>query len=89
MSKIILKESYDVCAEIDCSCNRTSKLVDISPTEKETIVFADCRKFKSPSEYTDKEFLLWLHDRIVFVYNESVNTDFVKKFKKIIEDNFD
>lgn len=31
----------------------------------------------------DKEFLEWLVDRLVFVYNESPNIDFVLKLKSI------
>lgn len=34
---------------------------------------------------SDKEFLLWLRDRLVFVYKESPNTDFVLKLTKIAE----
>lgn len=34
---------------------------------------------------TDKEFLNWLADRLVNVYNESPNVDFVHKLKKIAE----
>lgn len=33
----------------------------------------------------DTEFLLWLADRLVYVYNESENTDMVRRIKKIAE----
>jgi hypothetical protein len=33
---------------------------------------------------TDKEHLLWIHDRIVNVYGESENTDFLIKMREII-----
>lgn len=32
---------------------------------------------------TDKEFLNWLADRLVHVYNESPNVDFIHKLKEI------
>ena len=31
----------------------------------------------------DAEFLLWIADRLVFVYGESPNIDFVLKLRKI------
>lgn len=34
---------------------------------------------------TDKEFLNWLEDRLVHVYNESPNTDFVLKLRQIAD----
>lgn len=34
-------------------------------------------------EMKDSEFLGWLHDRLVYVYNESPNLDFVQKVSKI------
>lgn len=34
---------------------------------------------------SDKEFLTWIRDRIVNVYGESPNTDFVLRLGKIIE----
>ena len=34
---------------------------------------------------TDKEFLEWLRDRLVYVYNESPNVDFVWRLNEIIE----
>jgi hypothetical protein len=34
---------------------------------------------------SDKEFLLWLYNRLIFVYNESELTDFVQKLKAIAE----
>jgi len=33
----------------------------------------------------DKEFLNWLADRLVNVYNESENVDFVQKLKAVAE----
>lgn len=33
----------------------------------------------------DKEFLEWLIDRLVHVYNESPNTDFIHKLRKIAD----
>jgi hypothetical protein len=33
----------------------------------------------------DSEHLQWLHDRIVNVYGESENVDFLHKFRKIIK----
>lgn len=31
----------------------------------------------------DRDFLLWLADRFVFVYGESENVDFVQKVRRI------
>lgn len=33
----------------------------------------------------DKEFLTWLHDRLVCVYHEDPNTDFVRKLKFVTD----
>jgi len=33
----------------------------------------------------DTEFLLWLADRLVYVYNESDNTDIVRRTREIAE----
>lgn len=35
---------------------------------------------------TDSEHLKWIHDRIVNVYNESKDVDFLIRFRKIIDD---
>jgi len=35
---------------------------------------------------TNSEHLQWLHDRIVNVYGESENVDFLIKFREIIKD---
>jgi len=35
---------------------------------------------------TDSEHLQWLHDRIVNVYGESENVDFLIRFREIIKD---
>jgi hypothetical protein len=35
---------------------------------------------------SDSEHLQWLHDRIVNVYGESENVDFLIKFREIIKD---
>ena len=34
---------------------------------------------------TDKEYLQWIHDRIVNVYGENENVDFLFRMKEIIE----
>jgi hypothetical protein len=34
---------------------------------------------------TDREFLLWLRDRLVYRYHESPNVDFVHKLNAIIQ----
>jgi hypothetical protein len=34
---------------------------------------------------TDSEFLLWLRDRLVVVYKESANVDFVQRLNRIID----
>jgi hypothetical protein len=34
---------------------------------------------------TDKEHLQWIHDRIVNVYEENENVDFLIKMREIIE----
>ena len=34
----------------------------------------------------DKEFLIWLRERMIFVYHESPNVDFVRKLTCIIND---
>jgi hypothetical protein len=34
---------------------------------------------------TDKEHLQWIHDRIVEVYGESENVDFLIRMRKIID----
>jgi len=33
----------------------------------------------------DKEFLQWLHDRLLFVYEEPYNADYMHKLRAIIE----
>lgn len=38
---------------------------------------------KTLYQLTNKEFLQWLHDRIVYVYGESRNTDFVQRLRKV------
>ena len=35
---------------------------------------------------TNSEHLQWLHDRIVNIYGESENVDFLIKFREIIKD---
>ena len=35
---------------------------------------------------TDSEHLQWLHDRIVNVYGENENVDFLIRFREIIKD---
>ena len=34
---------------------------------------------------TDKEFLNWIIDRFVHVYNESLNVDFIHRLRKIAD----
>lgn len=34
---------------------------------------------------TDKEFLNWIIDRLVHVYNESPNVDFIHRLRKIAD----
>jgi len=34
----------------------------------------------------DKEFLMWLYQRLIHVYGESPNVDFVQRLLKIVED---
>jgi hypothetical protein len=34
---------------------------------------------------TDKEFLSWIADRLVYVYRESPNVDFVQKLRRIAD----
>ncbi|MCP3941084.1 MAG: hypothetical protein GY710_06330 [Desulfobacteraceae bacterium] len=34
----------------------------------------------------DKEFLQWIHDRIIEVYGENKNIDFLHRLRKIIEE---
>ena len=34
---------------------------------------------------TDKQFLSWIYDRLVFVYHENENYDYMHRFKKIID----
>jgi hypothetical protein len=36
----------------------------------------------------DKEFLSWIHNRIVYVYGENPLVDFVQRLRKIVE-NYD
>lgn len=36
----------------------------------------------------DKEFLKWVHDRIVNVYGESPNVDFLIRLREITESKF-
>lgn len=36
---------------------------------------------------TDKEFLQWIHDRIVNVYRESENVDFLHRLRAVIEES--
>lgn len=35
---------------------------------------------------SDKEFLLWLYNRLVQVYGESQNADYVVRLRKIIDE---
>jgi len=41
------------------------------------------KKYKQREE--DKEHLQWIHNRIVKVYGESENVDFLRRMRKIIE----
>jgi len=34
----------------------------------------------------DKEFLLWLHDRLVYQHNENFNVDYMHRLRSIIND---
>ena len=36
----------------------------------------------------DKEFLQWVHDRLVTVHNESPNIDYMLRFREIIKDRY-
>jgi len=38
---------------------------------------------KTVDELTNKEFLQWLHDRLVYVYGENRNTDFVQRLRTV------
>ena len=40
----------------------------------------------SKEDMTKSEHLQWLHDRIVNVYGESENVDFLIRFREIIKD---
>ena len=40
----------------------------------------------SKKDMTDSEHLQWLHDRIVNVYGENQNVDFLIRFREIIKD---
>ena len=40
----------------------------------------------SKENMTNSEHLQWLHDRIVNVYGESENVDFLIRFREIIKD---
>ena len=40
----------------------------------------------SKKDMTDSEQLQWLHDRIVNVYGENENVDFLIRFREIIKD---
>ena len=40
----------------------------------------------SKKDMTKSEHLQWLHDRIVNVYGESENVDFLIRFREIIKD---
>jgi plasmid replication initiation protein len=48
--------------------------------------YLDCFDFKVTNK--EKEHLLWLYNRIINVYGENENVDFLIKFKEIIETNF-
>ena len=37
----------------------------------------------------DRKHLQWIHDRIVYVYGESENVDFLIKMRKILNQNKD
>jgi hypothetical protein len=41
-------------------------------------------ELESRNENT-KEYLKWLHERLIHVYGESPNVDFVQKLKKTLE----
>lgn len=36
-------------------------------------------------EQTDKEFFTWIYNRMIHVYGESENVDYMIKFKALIE----
>jgi hypothetical protein len=42
-------------------------------------------KYKEYKNMTNSEHLQWLHDRIVNVYDESENVDFLIRFREIIK----
>jgi hypothetical protein len=60
-------------------------------TERKTKLKINAVKFVvlegvvSMSEVSDKEFLTWIAARLINVYNESPNVDFVLRLKEIIE----
>ena len=34
---------------------------------------------------TDRDFLIWLHERLVLAYNENANYDYMHKLRSIID----
>jgi hypothetical protein len=35
---------------------------------------------------TDKDFLQWIHNRLIYVYRENENVDFLHRLRKIISE---
>jgi hypothetical protein len=44
------------------------------------------RKRQWCTNYSDKQFLTWLKNRLVFIYGESENVDFCWRLQEIIDD---
>ena len=45
----------------------------------------DSRHSMSKNKMSDKAFLTWLKDRLIIVYHESPNADFIIRLDEIIE----
>ena len=60
--------------------------VTVSLNARQAIDIAlEYEKLLSKREMNDKKHLQWIHDRIVNVYGENENLDFLIRLRKIIE----
>ena len=52
----------------------------------EACEYADAQEEETKTKMSDSEHLQWIHDRIVNVYGENENVDFLIRFRTIINE---